>query len=191
MNSGAVRISVVAAGMLTALALVLFGPAEPDGGNRGTPQHGDERASERGSLIHAADGDTVAIKLDSGPTEEVRLIGIDTPETVRPDTPVQCGGEVASRAMAAHTGERVRLQPDATQADRDRYGRLLRYVSTQGGEDLGRDQLEAGLAEVYVYDRPFTRLSSYQAAENQARQDGRGAWSACAGDFHRPLPIGG
>lgn len=116
----------------------------------------------------------------------MRLIGIDTPETERPETPVECGGPQASAHMSSllAPGARVRLVADPTQDRVDRYGRLLRYV-IHDGRDVGLAQLRAGWAEVYVYEGvPFARVARYRAAADAAQSGDRGAWALCHGDFH-------
>src|ERR1700754_4116972 len=63
-----------------------------------------------GRVVRAVDGDTLEVRLDDGAIETVRVIGVDTPETVKPDTPVQCFGPQGSAFEHAHTeGRRVRL----------------------------------------------------------------------------------
>ncbi|HVX58163.1 MAG TPA: thermonuclease family protein, partial [Candidatus Saccharimonadales bacterium] len=80
------------------------------------------------------DGDTIDVNMN-GVTETIRFIGVDTPETHKPNTPVQCYGVLA----AANTKEiiskygRVRLQADPLDTNRDRYGRVLRYVYLPDG----------------------------------------------------------
>ncbi len=77
-------------------------------------------------VVRVVDGDTIEVRLD-GRDEDVRLIGVDTPETVKPDTPVQCFGERASHFTKRRlTGKRVRLVFGVER--RDVYGRLLAYV---------------------------------------------------------------
>src|SRR6201995_2910072 len=80
-----------------------------------------------GVAVRAVDGDTLEVRLDGGDVETVRVIGVDTPETVKPDTPVQCFGPRAS-AFEHQTveGHRVRLLVGVE--PRDVYGRLLAYV---------------------------------------------------------------
>ncbi len=90
-------------------------------------------ASERlaGRVVRAVDGDTLEVAVDGGATETVRLIGVDTPETVKPDTPVQCFGPQASRfEHRTVEGRRVRLLTGVE--PRDFYGRLLAYVWVEG-----------------------------------------------------------
>jgi micrococcal nuclease len=153
------------------------------------------------------DGDT--IRISSRETRRrsytVRLIGIDTPETRRPGTPVECGGKDATSymlglAFSAPTdtdgdglldaeggsGDRATVLTDPTQDLFDRYGRLLAYVTTDDRQSLAVEQLRAGWAETYVYERRFRQLRRFQRIERSARAVGRGAWGACGGDFHRP-----
>ena len=177
---------------------------------------GDGSESRDGALraqaviTHVVDGDTVEVRTSSRSrgirrTETIRLIGIDTPETVRPGTPVECGGREAKDGMlrlaygdgAQDTdgdglldadgtdGARVSIRTDPTQDRRDRYGRLLAYVDSHTGGDLARRQLRDGRAEVYVFEKRFRRHRPYERAAAGARTAGRGAWGACGGDFHR------
>src|SRR5262249_52386655 len=98
------------------------------------PRASEVRAAERltGRVVRAVDGDTLEVRLAGGAIETVRLIGVDTPETVKPDTPVQCFGPRAS-AFEHRTveGRRVRLLTGVE--PRDFYGRLLAYVWVEGG----------------------------------------------------------
>ena len=86
-------------------------------------------ATLQGRVTRVVDGDTVKVEV-RGVETTVRLVGIDTPETVRPGTPVECFGPAAS-ARTKHLlrpGQAVRLVTDPTQDVRDRYGRLLAYL---------------------------------------------------------------
>lgn len=111
----------------------------------------------------------------------VRVLGIDTPETVKPGTPVQCGGPQASAfAHQVLDGQRVTLTRDPTQADRDRYGRALRYVRLSDGRDYSQLVVSAGWARVYTYKG--TRVGEYarlEAAQREAVAARRGLWGAC------------
>ncbi|MDF9714949.1 thermonuclease family protein [Nocardioides sp. ChNu-99] len=108
----------------------------------------------------------------------MRLVGIDTPE-VHGD--VECGGPEASALVAdlVRPGDALRLVADPTQDDTDRYDRLLRYVETADGTDLGEAVLAAGWAEVYVFDTEPQRHGAYAAAQTAARDGDRGIWGAC------------
>jgi micrococcal nuclease len=126
------------------------------------------------SVTRIVDGDTLVARLGSGRTERVRLLGIDTPEV---GTCYAAQATAAARTLAL--GRKVRLVGDSTQAVRDRYSRLLAYVVLPGGVDLGRTLVARGAAKVYVYDRPFARVSGYRSAETSARDRGLGLWGSC------------
>jgi len=135
-------------------------------------------------VVEITDGDTIDVALH-GHEEAVRLIGIDTPEVYFGE---ECGAASASAAMRRmlEPGDRVRLIRDRSQANRDAYDRLLRYVERRG-RDVGRRQIRRGHAEVYVFEDPFRRVRSYRRAERRAEGAGAGVWGACGGDFHLPL----
>ena len=139
----------------------------------------------RGRVSHVVDGDTLKVRLRTH-TETVRLIGIDTPETHRPDTPVECGGQAATREMRRLAeGRTATLVTDPTQDRRDRYGRLLAYADV-AGHDVAERLLRSGWGAVYVYGgHDFMRVLRYRAAALRARAAGRGLWRACGGDPHR------
>lgn len=146
---------------------------DPNGSGNSGPTRRDTAR-----VVRVTDGDTLKVRLADGTEEYVRLIGIDTPEV---HGKRECGGPDASRAMdrLAPVGSRVVLVSDPTQADRDRYDRLLRYVQRRG-KDVGRAQILAGHAQVYVYrNDPFTRTRAYQRAEERAQLRSRGSWSRC------------
>ena len=121
-------------------------------------------------VTRVIDGDT--IELLGG--ERVRFLGIDTPETVKPNTPVQCFGKEASAyTKALLEGKTVTLTRDVE--DRDKYGRLLRYVYLDGlfvNEALVRD----GYARVYTYPPNVNHAQEFVAAERIARSEKRGLW---------------
>jgi micrococcal nuclease len=132
------------------------------------------------------DGDTLVARLADSSEITVRLIGIDTPETVKPGTPVECGGQQASDAMKQLAeGQQVNLVSDPTQDAVDRFGRSLFYVDRIDGVDVAEEMLRAGWANVFVFDQDFQRLSRYRAARTEARDADAGAWGLCDGDFHR------
>lgn len=128
----------------------------------------------RGSVTHVVDGDTLHVRLDDGRRERVRLIGIDTPERG-----ACLSGRATGSARALADDQRVLLRGDSTQDTRDRHGRLLAYAWVRG-RDLGFQQVASGLARVYVYDRPFQRLSAYRRAETLGRAKPQNVWRGCA-----------
>jgi micrococcal nuclease len=129
-------------------------------------------------VTHVVDGDTIDITLN-GHKDTVRLLGIDTPETHDPRKPVQCFGEAA----AAHTkelleGKNVRLEPDPTDSDRDKYHRLLRYVYLPDSTLINAALIRDGYAFAYTVF-PLTKLDDFRALEAEARQNNRGLWAGC------------
>ena len=143
-------------------------------------------------IVRVTDGDTLKVRLADGRRRTVRLIGIDTPETVKPGVPVECGGAAAGAAMRKLAMQRRRgrlvgraatLISDSSQGQTDRFGRTLSYVEVDG-RDLGRALVGAGWAAVYVYSTPFARLAGYQAAADAAKAAPAGVWNRCGGDFH-------
>jgi endonuclease YncB( thermonuclease family) len=131
---------------------------------------GDSRA---GLVERVVDGDTIVVQLRTGRAEKVRVLGIDAPEA---GTCWAAQATAATRRLA--DGKHVTLIGDATQATRDRYGRLLAYVWLAGGRDLGFQLVAGGYAKTFVFDRPFKRLHAYAYAEGLAR--GKGVWR-CGG----------
>ena len=134
----------------------------------------------RGTVTSVVDGDTLRVRLVNGRSERVRLIGIDTPERG-----VCLAAQATSRARRLAGGRHVVLRGDATQDTRDRYGRLLAYALV-GGRDVGYQMVASGLARVYVYDRPFQRLSAYRRAEKAGRARPLNVWSGCGAPVTPP-----
>jgi micrococcal nuclease len=133
------------------------------------------------SVIRVVDGDTIHARVN-GRDEDIRLLGIDTPETHRPNTPVECFGKEATKAIGRliPPGSAIQLVRDVE--SRDRYGRLLAYVYR------GRDHLfvnlemaRSGYAAAYTYPPNVAHAEEIVAAAGDARDAGRGLWSACGG----------
>lgn len=154
-----------------------------------------------GRITRVVDGDTLKVRIRKR-IKTVRILGVDTPESHKPNVAPECGSsEATSSAFKwsfdkpldfdrdglfdhGRRGRSVRLRTDNTQSKHDQYGRLLAYVS-RGSNDLGKWQVAQGWAELFVFASiPFKRLASYQAKFDQAQAAGRGVWSLCAGDFH-------
>jgi micrococcal nuclease len=132
-----------------------------------------------GTVVRVVDGDTVIVD-GGGRRLDVRLLGIDTPETVDPRRPVGCFGPEAS-AYTKHllTGHRVRLEYDRVQ--HDRYGRTLAYVYLEGSRPVFVDGrlVALGFARTLSIP-PNTRHAALLARlERRAALAGRGLWSAC------------
>lgn len=143
-----------------------------------------EAGPKLGSAYRVAgvsDGDTINVVV-KGRTERVRLIGIDTPELGRDGTADQCHAREAGRQMRTLVkGKRVHLQRDPTQANRDPYGRLLRYVYTaKGGKDVGRMLIARGAGREYTFKKAYRHRPAHLKAQRSAQRAGRGLWGACA-----------
>ena len=130
----------------------------------------------RAGVIRAVDGDTALVRID-GHAEYVRYIGVDTPETVKPGVPVQCGGPRASaydhRTVDGHT---VRLTFDRER--RDDYGRLLAYVHARG-RFVNADLVRRGLARPLPYPPNTSHAGLFARLAHRAGRLGRGLWGRC------------
>ena len=147
--------------------------------------HRDRSHGRLFTVTEVVDGDTV--HLDKPGETSVRIIGIETPETVHPTEPVECGGPTASKAAERLlAGRQVRLVFDATQGRTDAYGRILGYIDVPGSGDYGLRMIERGYAAEYTYDSAYRRQHRYRAAERRARDDAQGVWGRCGG-VDRPL----
>lgn len=128
-------------------------------------------------VVDVVDGDTIKISL-SGSQKTLRLIGIDTPETVDPRKTVQCfGKEASNKAKELLSGKRVRIESDPTQGDLDKYGRTLAYVYREDGLFFNKYMIEQGYAHEYTYDLPYKYQTDFKAAEGYARENQLGLWS--------------
>jgi len=127
-------------------------------------------------VTRVVDGDTVRV-LIKGQDTAVRLIGIDTPETVAPNRPVECAGPEASvYAEQLMSGEDVYLELDASQGTYDNYNRILAYAWLEDDLMVNLAMIDAGLAQEYTYDDPYTYQQLFQQAEQDARDDLLGLW---------------
>ena len=140
--------------------------------DRSTPTFGTAR------VLRVVDGDTISVRI-GGRTERVRYIGIDTPESVKPNTPVQCYAERAAAANAALVaGREVKLVRDAEA--RDKYGRLLAYVYREDGSFVNATLVREGYARTLTIPPNVAHASEFARLARAARVAGRGLWSACA-----------
>lgn len=124
------------------------------------------------------DGDTIVVDMN-GAKETIRFIGVDTPETHDPRKAVQCFGVAA----AAHTKEligtnNVRLEVDTLNTNRDRYGRLLRYIYIPDGRLINAEIIKDGYGFAYT-GFPFTKSDEFLNYQTTAREQSKGLWSSC------------
>ncbi len=146
------------------------------------PSPGDrELAAGEATVVRVVDGDTVVVDV-AGTEEPVRLIGIDTPESVARDRPNECFGVEASDRLSSllPPGTVVRLTRDVE--PRDVYDRLLAYVQrASDGLFVNAAQVTDGYAEAKDYPPNTTYRDDFEQAERAARDAGLGLWSACGG----------
>ena len=135
-------------------------------------------SSLHGRVVRVVDGDTIRVLLDGGRTERVRYIGIDTPESVKPGTPVQCFAKRASHFNASLvSGRQVMLKTDAE--ERDRYGRLLAYVYADG-RFVNRELVARGYARTLTIPPNVAHADEFARLARRAREAGVGLWRACS-----------
>ena len=134
------------------------------------------------TVTKVVDGDTIWVD-NNGQRLKIRMIGLDTPETVDPRKPVQCFGlEASAQAKTILGGQSVYLETDPSQDSVDRFGRTLAYVWTASGRLFNLDMIADGYAFEYTYDLPYRYQQDFKTAEDDARTQERGLWSpdACA-----------
>jgi micrococcal nuclease len=130
-------------------------------------------------VTRVVDGDTIHVQTPSGDVT-VRLIGIDTPETVAPGRPVECfGPESSAEVRRLLDGRSVYLEPDSSQDAVDKYGRTLAYVWLTPTDSVNFELVADGFATEYLYRTPYHHHDAFVAAQASAQAAGRGLWSAC------------
>ncbi len=136
-------------------------------------------------VVRVVDGDTIVVNIN-GKDEKVRLIGIDTPEVVDPRRPVQCfGREASAKTKELLNGKSVLLEFDPTQGDRDKYGRLLRYVFLEDGASFNELMIKEGYAHEYTYRMSYKYQNQFKTAQTYARENKKGLWAdgVCGNDL--------
>ena len=135
--------------------------------------------TETARVVRVVDGDTLVIDRGMG-NERLRYIGIDAPESVKPDSPVEFMGREASAANAALVeGATLVLERDVS--DTDHYGRLLRYAWLRDGETwlfVNLELVRQGYAQVVTYPPDVRWIDTLRDAQRLARDVGLGLWGA-------------
>ncbi len=126
--------------------------------------------------LRVVDGDTINVQ-SNGRRDTVRYIGVDTPESVKPDTPVECFAKAASHFNEQLVeGRDVQLTLD--REPRDKYGRLLAYVAVSG-RSVNAELLRRGYARTIEIPPNTSRAATFRRLEDSAQAAGRGLWGAC------------
>lgn len=144
---------------------------------------GSNPASIDAKVVRVVDGDTIVVETSDG-RERVRYIGVDTPESVKPNTPVQCWAKKASalnhRLVA---GQTITLKFDRER--RDRYGRLLAYPIRPDGLDVGAELVRQGAARTLSISPNTSHAGMLSELQAEAQRKGIGMWSECSGGYGR------
>lgn len=137
------------------------------------------------TVTHVVDGDTIDVEI-GGRDERVRLIGIDTPETKKPNTPIECWGPEASAFTASLLPEGIEIRIERDIVGRDDYGRLLGYVHLSDASDTAPDTfvnleiIEQGFARPLTIEPNSTFARDFAAAAGRAERADLGMWGACS-----------
>ena len=177
-RSASFRLLVV--GLCTVCSLAVFAFA---GCSQDTDTAAQNKLKANATVTRVVGGDTIVVTAD-GVEERVRLIGINTPESVHPTKPVMCFGKEASKHLATllKPGTAVQLVRDVE--PRDKYGRLLAYVyRAQDGLFLNLELVTAGFANQYTFPPNVAHVEEFRSAATTARNQGVGLWSACPKPF--------
>ena len=132
-----------------------------------------------GLFVRDVDGDTIDVTID-GHAERIRLIGINTPETVKPNSPVECFGHEASTFTKSllNAGEQLHLERDVEA--RDAYGRLLAYVyRVSDGLFVNLEVIRLGYAQVLTFPPNVAHTEDFVGAARAAEAANLGLWGAC------------
>lgn len=171
-------------GPQTTRAAAPAGAADPTAAPTADPKVGSTH-----DVVSVLDGDTIKVMFN-GRRETVRLIGIDAPESKKPGVAVQCFSQKSASKMQSMVQSRtVRLVADPTQADRDRFGRLLRHVFQLDGRNVALELIGGGYGREFTYSRAYAGQSTYRAAEQTAKAAHAGLWGECGGVFPVPVPV--
>ena len=136
-------------------------------------------ANKQYEVSKIVDGDTLDIKVGTQ-SVRVRMLGVDTPETVDPRKVVQCFGKISSdktkELLLKHS---VTLETDPTQGITDKYGRVLAYVYRDDGLFINKYLLENGYAHEYTYNIPYQKQSEFKELAKTAQTNKLGLWNSC------------
>lgn len=125
------------------------------------------------------DGDTFEIR-NGLRAMNIRMLGIDTPETVDPRKREQCFGKEASRETRnIIEGKKVQLKLDPSRESKDKYGRILAYVFLENGLFINLNLLKNGFAKEYTFGKPYSKQALFIATQNEAKQNNIGLWGVC------------
>jgi micrococcal nuclease len=127
-------------------------------------------------VIKVIDGDTIEV-YQNKKLEKIRMIGLNTPETVAPNKDIECFGfEASNRLKELLQGKIVKLETDETQSNKDGYDRPLRYVFLDG-KNINQKMIEEGFGFEYTFKKPYKYQKEFKSSEMAAREKKLGLWN--------------
>ena len=130
-------------------------------------------------VTYVTDGDTFKVKIGSHEIT-IRMLGINTPETVDPRKPVECYGKEASdETKSLLSGRLVRLKLNPNREEKDKYGRYLAYVYRDDELFVNESLLQNGYAREYTFGTSYMFQKEFRDIEGTAKEKGRGLWESC------------
>lgn len=166
--------------LLLALVFILISFINPEHSADLLEEEKDINIQKNGlvKVERVVDGDTVYLIINEKKTA-VRLIGIDTPETVHPAKPVQCFGKEASDKLKEILENNfVKLELDYSQGEQDNYGRTLGYLFLEDGTNVNKYMIENGYAYEYTFDEDYLYKEEFVEAEEYAKNNQLGLWAS-------------
>jgi micrococcal nuclease len=130
-------------------------------------------------VTEVLDGDTFKVKIDSKEVT-VRMLGINTPETIDPRKPPECFGKEASeetKSLLNHRQVKLALNPNREKTDK--YGRILGYVYRDDGLFVNELLIKQGFAREYTVGKPYQFQKEFKDDQKEAKNAQKGLWSAC------------
>lgn len=165
-------VSIIVLGVLAFQFINGTGPFQ----NNGSKSESGPKETEEVHIERVVDGDTLVAKDDNNKELKVRLIGVDTPETVKPDTPVQpYGKEASDYSKSQLTNKDVFLEYDEEQEDQ--YGRILAYLWLDKHTMFNEELIKKGLAKEKYYAPNGKYRDVFEKAEQQAKNNNENIWS--------------
>lgn len=155
-------------------------PIKTSSGNVRNPAENHTPSNYDGSFLvtHVVDGDTIDIEV-SGVKNRIRLLGINTPESVAQNRPIECfGKESAERVKELLINQAVTIKLDPNKPEKDEYGRILAYVWRGDNLFINQALIEEGYAYEYTYHKErYQYQSDFKEAEGRAKKEGMGLWA--------------
>jgi len=150
--------------------------------NQNTLNYSDIRLIEEGTVTRVIDGDTIEV-FENNHVSKIRLIGVNTPETLDPRKEVECFGLEASMFLKKELeGKKVKLEADKTQTDKDTYGRDLRYVFLND-ININKKIIEEGYGFEFTYKKPYFYQEDFKKSEKLAKENNKGLWNKDACNY--------